>query len=125
MQIKKGNSATLEIIIREKKSKRVLQNLNEATAIIFMVKTNKTDSNAEAKITKNLSNGILCDNPSKGYIQVNLTPTDTNSFLGRAFMAVQLEFADQVFEIDLLVKNEADKFEADEILELIQDIIHA
>jgi hypothetical protein len=116
-EVKKGKTSVQEIPICDRKGV-LLQNLIAATAIKFQVKEKKSD--ATPKISKTVGNGIAVDVPSKGYLRIDLTPTDTNLQLGDYFMALQIEWSkDEIYEIVLEIENEET-----EIFRIIEAMIH-
>ena len=113
MNIKKGNSATLTVAVRDG-NKELIDNLSSATAILFMVKTSKTDPDIDAIISKSVGAGVTVDDPSTGYVKIELLPTDTDQTINSYYMALQIEWgAASHYEIDL----------SDETFVITQDII--
>jgi hypothetical protein len=99
----------------------LVTNLTAATAVKFMAKTNKTDLDASALISKDLTNGITVDDPSLGYIKVSLTSANTTIAAGRYFYALQIEWLTQKVELDIF-ENITDSAHSD-ILVMIQDVV--
>ena len=118
MRIKKENSSTINITVNDGDGDLVT-NLATADDVKFMVKKKKTDTNANAVISKNIGNGVTINDPSVGIVKVTLTSTDTNIDIGFYFMALQIEYsATDIQEINL-EKDDC----ATDILEIYQDII--
>lgn len=92
MDIKKGNSVTLRIAAKDADG-NVITNLSTATTVKYMVKTNKTDLDTDAEISKSLINGIVVDTPVTGTIQVSLTSTDTDIDAKTYYQALQIEYS--------------------------------
>ena len=114
MNIKRANSVVLLF-------SSSLTNLSTATAVKFMVKTNATDLDADAKISKTLGSGIEIDTPSLGNIKVTLTSANTTLPAGQYFVALQIEYGSGIYEVD--IRESVDEVVTTNCLNIIQDII--
>ena len=122
LQIKKANSANLVFTILDNSdTPQVVQNLASASEILFMMKTNKTDTDVSAVVSRSLTSLELTRNdPSVGDITVPLSITDTDQTIAKYFTALQIEFNGVHHEVDLTVNGSS----IDQI-EIIQDIIRS
>jgi hypothetical protein len=101
MQLKRGNSVNLKILVKDSLG-NIIENLALATAVKFVMKINKSDDDAHAVVSKNLTNGIVVDYPSIGYISISLTSTDMTINPINYFWGVQITWSPtNVVEIDI------------------------
>jgi len=114
--VKKGNTAILEILIKDKDGKPVT-NLSEVVEAIFQVKESKSDT--KEKIEALLDDGVEMDTPSESYVRITLRPSQTNIAVGKYFMGLQLKWsADEISEINI----EIDGVETD-VFRIKQDVV--
>ena len=100
MNIKQGNAPTIKMSLKGDKNVS-LTNLADTTGIIFLVKENKTDADADALITK-AKTDMTWDTPSLGDLNIPLTSTDTDIPVGNYYYGVQLVYsATNQIEIEL------------------------
>lgn len=92
MQIKRGNSATLQFEVRDQDDVLV-SDLATAIAVKFMLKKFATDTDLEAIVSKSLGDGVTVDDPSTGFISVALTSTDTDIDARKYYFALQVEYS--------------------------------
>lgn len=117
--IKKGN--TVNFIIKPTSNGSLLPNLGDATEVIFSVKKNKTDADANSKIIKKMSlSQITVNDPKTGYISVPLSSTDTNIDAGQYFLNVEAQFGADIAEFI----SESDKTGLPNFI-VLQDGIHS
>lgn len=116
MQIKKGNQVIMEIGIKDINND-LITDLNTATEIKYMIKTEATDADIDALVTVTLTaGGIVIDTPEIGYVQVTIDAPDTESLdPGNKYHALQIEYSsDNIQEIN---------FEKGNRLQILQDVI--
>lgn len=106
MELKKGNLATITIGPILDSTGATVSTLGTATSIAFYVKTDPTDSNAAALITKlstGTSPGITVNSPSSGYVAIAISATDTASLsAGKKYMGLQITWnTTNIQEIDI------------------------
>jgi len=122
MRLKIGNKLVLDVAIKDADGV-LITDLATATAVKFMIKENWNDLDAAAIVSKSLSNGIVVDTPSTGYIRVTILSTDTSGIAtatpGDKYCALQIEYsASNKIEVDLL-----DGSTETNLIELIEDVI--
>lgn len=92
MQIKRGNKADLQFIVKDA-SGNIVSNLNVATNIQFVLKNNKSDPDDNAVVLKNLANGITIDTPVIGNCTVSLSSVDMDIEAKNYFWALKITFS--------------------------------
>lgn len=107
--VKKGNTAILDVEIKDKDDKPVTD-LDKVVEAKFHVKESKLDT--EKKIEVVLGDGIDMDTPSESYARITLRPTHTNIDVMKYFMGLQLKWSDgEVWEVDIEIDGvETDVF---------------
>lgn len=112
-RVKKGNKSVQDIPVYDKDDV-LLTNLAAATEIKFVVKASKTASTA--LFTKALTDGIVVDTPSAGYLRITLLPADTEQVVDYYYMALQIKWsANDVYECRIYVSDmETDTFEVEQ-----------
>ena len=105
--ITSGNTVSFKILVKDVNGV-VVQTLDTATEIKFEAKNPLTK---ETVFSKSIGNGVQPDQPSKGYILVNLAPEDTDALPeGHYKMAAQIKWgAENVYELELMVDNRRTK----------------
>lgn len=119
MILKKGNNKIFVFAIKNTDG-NLLAHLAEAIAIKFMVKQYKTDLDSAALISKNLTNGIKVNYPYSGYIQIEISSTDSENIItGEWWAGLQIEFSStNKVEVDI-----KENMKIVETLEITQDVI--
>ena len=112
MILKKGNADELEFSFTGK-NKLPLDDLADTTDIIFVVKTNKTDTDASALISKAKSD-MTIDDPVTGSIIIPITSSDSNIAVGDYYMGLQLVYSAEK-QIEMEMKNEVFTIEQDTV----------
>jgi len=120
MKIKIGNSIDILFLIKDSSGVAV-NNLATATAIKFMIKSNQTDADLAAKISKTLGSGITINTPNTGNVKVSLTSANTTLPAGKYFAALQIEWTGIVQEVD--IKETTDELVNINTIDFVQDII--
>jgi hypothetical protein len=120
MIIKAGNSITLVFAITDANGVTIT-NLSTALAIKFMVKSNETDADSSAKISKSLTSGITINTPAIGNVSIALTATDTAITAGTYFMGLQIEWP--TYKEEVSIKETFDETMDINTLQIIQDIV--
>lgn len=120
MNLKIGNSVDLLFTAKDRDG-NILQNLSAATTIKFMVKINETDADLDAKISKNLSSGVVVNTPDTGNIKVSLSSADTTLEAGIYFVALQIAWGTVIQELTL--KETEDEVTTINTVNFVQDII--
>jgi hypothetical protein len=99
--VKKGNTTTLEIAVKDANG-ALRTDLATATEILFMIKSNKTDIDADAIISKSLGAAeITVDLPETGYLTLSLSATDTNIAVGTYYAGCEVQWPTETCELDL------------------------
>jgi hypothetical protein len=120
VKIKAGNTIDLLFTINDS-SGVPITNLNTATAIKFMVKTNPIDTDLAAKISKSLGNGVVINTPATGNVKVSLTSLETKLSTGKYFMGLQIEWGTVIQEVD--IKETIDEVMTINTFDIVQDVI--
>lgn len=107
--VKKGNTAILDVEIKDKEGDLVTD-LADVTEAKFHVKESK--SSTEKKIEVVLGDGVDMNVPSVGYVRITLRPSHTSIDVEKYFMGLQLKWsADEVSEVDIKIDGvETDVF---------------
>jgi len=123
MQLKRGNSVTISVLVKDSNGV-IVSDLASATEVIFVMKINKTDTDENAVVMKTLATGITVDDPSTGYVKIPLTSTDMNIVAKNYFLAVQIiYFTNNKIEINIRDSEITDINPIDSIA-VIENIIH-
>ena len=94
MQIKKGNYTQLEIGPITDANGDTLTNLSTATEVYYMLKIKPTDDDSDAVLTKQLTAGVTVDDPSTGYITVEIESDDYGSVnIGNYYQGLKIEYS--------------------------------
>lgn len=97
--VKKGNTSVQEVLVRDKDGV-IVDNLVAVTGVKFVVKEDK--KSATEKILLETGSGIAVDTPSTGYVQITLSPTDTDLSPGEYYMGLQITWSsDLIYEVIL------------------------
>lgn len=123
--LKKGNAVSFQVQVLDS-SGSIVQNLDNATDIKFVLKVDKSDTDIQAAVLKNLVSGAIdVDTPALGYITVNLTSTDMNIAEGNYFVALQITYtAINIQELFLKTTAETDINQFDTI-SVMENTVHA
>ena len=105
--VKKGNKSVRKMEILDKAGKTV-ENLADATDIIFQIKKNKTDAAALVEKTKGAGIEVNPPDPGPGigYLRITLDPDDTETALsvGDYFMALEIEWTPtDIYEVNVRI----------------------
>ena len=111
MNVMKGNATSIYLDL--KGNGVSLTNLADTTDIIFLVKTDKTDVDASALITKNKTD-MTIDSPTTGELVIPLTSADTDITVGNYYYGLQLVYS-ATNQIEISLKND--------IFSIIQDTV--
>lgn len=123
MQIKRGNKADLQFIVKDANGV-VLTNLSSATNIQFVLKKNKIDLDEDAVVLKNLTDGITIDTPLIGNCTVTLTSLDMNIPAQNYFWALKITFSStSIQEVNIKNPNVRDILYIDYI-SVVENISH-
>lgn len=117
MKIKKGNSVVLKITIKDSLG-AVITTLASATAMTFLVKSNMTDLDADAYITKSLTSGITIYDADNGIIKVTLDSTDTDIGVATYYFGLQITWATSTQEITF-----KENFEEINTFDIVQEVV--
>jgi hypothetical protein len=116
VKIKRGNTFVFEIPVYDLNGDLV-ETLASTTAVKFHLKASKT---GQYIVEKTKGSGIAVDTPSTGYVQIVLTPTDTDQDIKTYLYGLQCEWsAAEVYEVFTKIDGAWD----DEI-EIVQDIVN-
>lgn len=91
MEVKRGNYKTFSILVKDSDGDAVTD-LATAIEILFQVKKNKTDLDADAIISVALAD-MTVDSPSTGYISIPLLTADTLVDVGTYFAGLQINYS--------------------------------
>ena len=101
MNVKRGNYKRFAIAVKDSAGD-VVTDLATADGIVFFVKTNKTDLDADAVITKAKAD-MDATQLAAGTIDLTLSSTDTDIAPGSYYVGIQIDYgATGNIEIDLL-----------------------
>lgn len=124
MQLKRGNKADLQFIVKDTDG-NIVSNLATATDIVFVLKINKTDIDDDAVIYKNLADGITIDIPSVGNVIVSMSSVDMNIDARNYFMALKIIYsATNSQEVSIKNLNVQDINYLDSVA-VVENIVHA
>lgn len=118
MELKKNNSVILSIKVKDSEN-NLIENLFEATNIYFTLKENKTDIDSASLVYKTLGSGIEVNNPTTGYIKVDLGTTNTNLNPGTYYIGLQVEYDNSIQEV-ILKEN---LFTTIDTVDIVQDTV--
>jgi len=119
MRLKLGNTVTLQFPVKDSTGNLII-NLNTAVAVKFLIKINPTDTDLEAIISKTLGSGITVDDPSLGYIKVEIESNDfLNVSAGDYYFGLQVEFpSSKIYELDV-IDNDCPS----NLVSIVQDVV--
>lgn len=115
-EIVKGNTEVEEIPLYDNQGELVT-NLSLASAVKFQIKTERTGT---PLVSKSLGDGIEVDQPEPGYIRLTLSATDTDLDPGFYVIGLQIEWNDEIKEIEFLINNQKTRR-----LRILQDVVNA
>lgn len=114
----KGNTKVLNILCKDENGD-IITTLASAEAVKFHVKEKKTD--ATTKIAKSLTDGIVVDTPSPGYVQVTLLPTDTALTPKKYPMGLEIKWDnDNIYEADEITIDGV----VVDTMKIVQDVVN-
>ena len=116
VKVKQGNTCVLQALIKDADGNTVTT-LAQATEVLFKVIDR---SSRVVKISKSLSDGIVVNSPSTGYIRVTLEPTDTEDLVATMYlMGLQIKWSDTIiYEVDLSFSGKVTEY-----FELNDDVV--